>query len=629
MKNKLNSKQVVVTTFFLLFMSAFTFSQDFTWKKGSNVNNQTGTYGSIGISAPGNNPGGRSGACSWKDASGNFWLFGGEGRDFIGNNGFLNDLWKYNLSTNEWTWVKGDNIIAQIGVYGSMGVPSLLNKPGSRTSAVSWKDASGNLWMYGGYGYDATVTMGYLSDLWKYDITSNQWTWIKGSNLANQTGNYGTIAVPSAANVPGARRGSSAWADMNGNLWLYGGLGYPGTNTLGRMNDLWKYDISNNQWTWMLGTNAIDQSGSYGTMGTSSPTNKPGGRQMAETWVDNSGNLWMHGGEGFDSGVPFFGNLNDLWRYSISINEWTWVKGGNNINQNGVYGTQGTASPANMPGSRFGGITWTDGIGTMWLFGGKGFPGTGVLTGELNDLWSYNISTNQWTWIKSSSVIDQPGVYGTQGFPGNTNRPGSRHGSVSWIDGSNNLWLFGGSGFPTSGGSGDLNDLWKYTNCFISPITMSIVSKDSTICAGETTSLTASGSNNYLWSQNSITTSFLVIKPNVTTTYTVYTSDANGCVYSTSFTETVSACIGIYENSFDHNKSAIFPNPNNGNFSVRVNNPGEKNQLMVKDLFGLKMIDLELTDAKMNLNFKLEKGIYIYKIVIDGKESQSGKLVVE
>lgn len=33
---------------------------------------------------------------------------------------------------------------------------------------------------------------------------------------------------------------------------------------------------------------------------------------------------------------------------------------------------------------------------------------------------------------------------------------------MSWIDRAGNLWLFGGYGYPSTGASNYLNDLWKY-----------------------------------------------------------------------------------------------------------------------------------------------------------------------
>lgn len=48
------------------------------------------------------------------------------------------------------------------------------NLPGGRHDPVSWKDANGwadaggNLWLFGGKGYDSAGTLGDLNDLWKY-----------------------------------------------------------------------------------------------------------------------------------------------------------------------------------------------------------------------------------------------------------------------------------------------------------------------------------------------------------------------------------------------------------------------------------------------------------------------------
>jgi hypothetical protein len=78
----------------------------------------------------------------------------------------------------------------------------------------------------------------------------------------------------------------------------------------------------------------------------------------------------------------------------------------------------------------------------------------------LSDLWNFD-GTN-WTWVSGSNAINQKGVYGTNGVAASGNVPGARDGSVSWIDGNGNLWLFGGEGYAASGGAGLLNDLWKF-----------------------------------------------------------------------------------------------------------------------------------------------------------------------
>jgi hypothetical protein len=42
------------------------------------------------------------------------------------------------------------------------------NVPGARLEMNSWTDASGNLWLFGGYGTAASGSQGDLSDLWMY-----------------------------------------------------------------------------------------------------------------------------------------------------------------------------------------------------------------------------------------------------------------------------------------------------------------------------------------------------------------------------------------------------------------------------------------------------------------------------
>jgi len=134
------------------------------------------------------------------------------------------------------------------------------------------------------------------------------------------------------------------------------------------------------------------------------------------------------------------------------VSTWTWVSGAKALDQPGVYGTQGTASASNIPGSRQFAVSWRDSSGHFWLFGGNGFDSTGTGTqGDLNDLWKFD--GTHWTWVSGSDLINQPAVYGTKGVASPSNVPGGLNSSVSWIDKSDNLWLFGGA---------LTNDLWKF-----------------------------------------------------------------------------------------------------------------------------------------------------------------------
>lgn len=78
------------------------------------------------------------------------------------------------------------------------------------------------------------------------------------------------------------------------------------------LNDLWKYDGVN--WTWIGGTNFVNQPGIYGTKGVPDPNNIPGARYASISWIDESNSFWLFGGSGIDSNQDL-GYLNDLWKF--------------------------------------------------------------------------------------------------------------------------------------------------------------------------------------------------------------------------------------------------------------------------------------------------------------------------
>jgi N-acetylneuraminic acid mutarotase len=404
----------------------------------------------LGLASMTNNPGGRQNPATWTDASRNVWLFGGYGVDSGGAISQMNDLWKY--SAGQWTWMGGSNVAGQPGTYGALGVPAASNIPGARYQAVSWTDASGDVWLFGGNGYDSAGNIGPLNDLWKY--SAGEWTWMSGTDLAGQQGTYGTLGVPVASNIPSARFGALSWIDSSGSFWLFGGFHRDSSGTNGGMlNDLWKY--TNGEWTWVSGSNLMNQNGVYGTQGIPAPGNIPGARNWAVSWTDLSGNFWVFGGVGYDS-AGLSGFLNDLWKYSNG--QWTWMSGSTQVNQAGVYGTQGMPAAANIPGARQLAVSWTDPSGNFWLFGGNGIDSASGI-GLLNDLWKYR--NGEWTWMSGSKLINQNGAYGAQGMLAPGNILGARFEASGWVDANGNLWLFGGFGVA-QGTEGNLSDLWMY-----------------------------------------------------------------------------------------------------------------------------------------------------------------------
>lgn len=393
-------------------------SHQWTWMGGESTvpdptAEQPGIYGTLGTPAAGNRPGTRLAAASWMDSSSNLWLFGGQGSDANGDIGYLNDLWVFNPSLQQWAWMGGSSTF---GV--DCGLDTVCVRPGIHSALTS---AGG-------------------------------------------------------ANMPGGRVAAAAWSDGNGHFWLFGGFGEGSNGLLGELNDLWEFDVSTKGWTWIKGsTTVVDlnagRAGVYGTKGTAAPGNFPGGRYSAVSWIDGSGKLWLFGGNGTDAAGVNNAVLNDLWKFDPSSSVWTWMGGssavtcaageGSLCGVAGVYGTSGTGAAANVPGGRFLASGWTDGNGNFWLFGGEGIDADGTW-GRLNDLWEFNTSSGQWSWMSGSKTLpgfeeSQPGDYGTLGVPAATNVPPGRASSMGWTDKAGNLWLFGGTY-----AAGQYNDLWEY-----------------------------------------------------------------------------------------------------------------------------------------------------------------------
>lgn len=456
--------------FTALLLSFFSFSQPststfLTWMKGDNAISQPGIYGVKGIPDSSNKPGARNFATTWRDSHGNLWMYGGSGYHTTAQ-GYLNDLWKYEPLTNRWTWMEGDYSGDQPGIYGHRGIAATENKPGANYASVSWTDANGNLWMFGGFGYTAD-DFGFLNALWKYNTVTGEWTWMHGDNQIDATGSYGTRGIPAAGNKPGSRYGSRTWTDKEGNLWLFGGFGYDHTD-MGTLNDLWRFSPLSNEWTWINGDSTINQFGRYGQKGTYHPANQPGARYVSTSWIDSTGNFFLFGGYGNGNGGE--GLLNDLWKYNVNTNEWMWIEGDSSIEMKGHYTTQGIPDDISQPGARNISMSWTDEQDNLWLFGGFGYDES--TTGYLNDLWKYTPSTGKWTWVKGDNIVDQFADYGMRGMPTVTNKTGARTSSISWTDDMGQLWLFGGYGYDANT-NGLLNDLWKINSFHVLPVRLS------------------------------------------------------------------------------------------------------------------------------------------------------------
>jgi gliding motility-associated-like protein len=351
--------------------------------------------------------------------------------------------------SGEWTWVRGpQNGSSPLGNYGTQGVSSPTNVPPSRYQAAYWKDLTGKFWVFGGVAFGGSSD--HYNDMWMFDPATEEWTWVQGPQLANNTsGQYGTKGVSSPLNIPPARGwGANCWTGKDGMLYLYGGFGSIGTS----FNDVWRYEIATNEWTWIAGSNTTGVLANHGTLGVASPTNDPGERNECKSgWTVND-ELWMFGG--FSGAAQA---ANDLWKYDLNTNLWTWESGSNIPGSTGSYGTVGVPAASNMPPSRASYTKWGTGDEAFYIFGG--IDGFGA---DLNDVWKYDLNTKLWVWLGGSTASQQMGTVSALCDAKQTNIPSARYENQT-VQTNNScskaFWSFGG--FSQSS-FGSLNDLWIY-----------------------------------------------------------------------------------------------------------------------------------------------------------------------
>jgi hypothetical protein len=293
-----------------------------TWKGGGQTYRQQGVYGTLGTPNANNFPSSRQRPAIWTDSSGNVWLYGGYGQGYTAagaaTQGYLNDLWKLDMTALQWTWMGGSDVVNKPGTFGTQGVAAASNIPGALAFSAYWTDSSGNFWLFGGSGYAKTTSGGYLDDVWTYSPSTGQWTWLWGDGTVGKTTVYGVVGVEAASNHLGGRTYSSGWGDGAGNFWLFGGYGYGATTSAAPRDDIWRFNPSTGNWTWMAGTTAANSSPVYDTQGVANATNDPGARGDVATWVDNSGNLWMFGGNSTPTAPTTGRTYTDLWKYQFS-----------------------------------------------------------------------------------------------------------------------------------------------------------------------------------------------------------------------------------------------------------------------------------------------------------------------
>jgi hypothetical protein len=154
------------------------------------------------------------------------------------------------------------------------------------------------------------------------------------------------------------------------------------------------------------------------------------------------------------------------------------------------------------------------------------------------------------------------------------------------------------------------------------------VTTSSMICTGQTTTLSAVGSlgTTYTWTPGNLNGTSVAVSPTTTTTYTINGLNSNGCSNMTTVTQSVSLCTGLEDLAENESLLNVFPNPNNGNYTIQSNTALS---LTIIDQLGREMntVLLNVSNHFTADISGMAAGIY-YLVNREGQQTKHLKIVV-
>ena len=150
------------------------------------------------------------------------------------------------------------------------------------------------------------------------------------------------------------------------------------------------------------------------------------------------------------------------------------------------------------------------------------------------------------------------------------------------------------------------------------------ISGYSDICKGESTKLKASGAQSYTWNTG-INTATLLVQPIITSNYTVVGVNQYNCSNSQTIQISVSACTQI-KNSDELSSMRLYPNPNNGRFTLEVPEFAQTT-VSIYNYLGQTIFEGE-AEERMSLDLSaFDKGLYTLVVINKNNIKRTFKVV--
>ena len=190
----------------------------------------------------------------------------------------------------------------------------------------------------------------------------------------------------------------------------------------------------------------------------------------------------------------------------------------------------------------------------------------------------------------------------------------------------------GSTAYTITGYNGYCKDV-KTTAVYVNPLPTIGAGSSGTVCSGSNICLLSSGGHAYSWAgpcgfSSTLQSPCFPSSMACTCAYSVVgTNTITGCSKTATTCITVNACTSINEHETGADFS-VFPNPNNGSFTIKLNN--DQLQLQIINMLGQNVFEQDLVkETNLIIVEHLARGIYYYVILRDKKQIHSDKLIIE
>lgn len=157
---------------------------------------------------------------------------------------------------------------------------------------------------------------------------------------------------------------------------------------------------------------------------------------------------------------------------------------------------------------------------------------------------------------------------------------------------------------------------------------LTLSTSNATSCSGQTSSISAAGASSYSWSSGN-TGSLIVVSPTVTTNYTVYGFNEEGCEGTGSITQHVTVCTNLLTKSaiFKEN-SFVFPNPGADIFYLRMHLVSMQTQIKVVNMLNQVILSKEVLGDVTEIDLsEFSDGVYFIHVSVDNTTSNVHKII--